>query len=104
MSREFGSYQSGYFHNQIESGADDCLDGQGELTRLWGKFLQDFYPVAYAISSYEACDSDASFPISENIKHIGTLREDLRAISDYLAPFESIAREAVSEYIKTKEA
>lgn len=99
MSREFGSCSSGYFHQQIENAASDCLNGKDDLTRLWGEFFREFEPVAYAIATSEACDSDVSYSIKENLRHIAKLKSALDSIDAYLKPFGRVADDAVREYI-----
>ena len=99
MSREFGSYMSGYFHTQIEYAADDCLCGRDGITRLWGEFLKAFYPVAYAISTSEACDSDVDYPIMECIRQMPELESRLKDISEYLRPFEDVIDEAIKDFV-----
>ena len=102
MSREFGSYENGYFHQQIQQGAKDCLEGNDELTRLWGKFLEEFYEVAYAISTSEAGDSGPYRPIIENLNRMTALQDRLDDIKSFLEIFDDVAKRAVSEYIDSQ--
>jgi hypothetical protein len=95
MSREFGSYTAGYFHDQIRQGAEDCLGGRDELTRLWGEFLREFAEIARAISGAEECDNGPEYPIEETISRLPALRRHLRAIETYVDPFKRIAEDAV---------
>lgn len=97
MSREFGSYQTGYFHTQIETAANDALAGRAKITRLWGKFLEEFKHVAYSIATSEANNSAEDDPIMESIKRMPALQNRLVAIMAYLEPFERVAEEAVRE-------
>jgi len=100
MSREFGSCRSGYFHNQIDIAASDCLNGKDKLTQLWGEFFNEFKGIAYAISSSEACDSGVDFPIIENLKKIDNLKEKLKQIEKYLDPYQRVFENAVKETIE----
>lgn len=100
LSREFGSYMSGYFHSQIDYAASDLAEGKGELTRLWGKWLEEFYKIAYAIASYEADDSGMYDPIVTTIKTLPALRVAMAAIEEYLDPFEDVMEMAVREKVE----
>ncbi len=102
MSREFGSYESGYFHYQMELAADDCLGGGDELTRLWGAFFKEFKEIAYAISSSEAGDSSPAYPIFENIKRMDALEKNLSAIKSYLDVYRRVADDAVEGYVRAQ--
>jgi hypothetical protein len=84
MSREFGSYEPGYFHYQMDLAAQDCREGNDELTRLWGGFLSAFYPIAYAIASSEAGDSGPDFPVNATKEHMAALRRELDKIEQYV--------------------
>jgi hypothetical protein len=85
MSREFGSCESGYFHYQIETAAFDCKQGRDALTRMWGLFLGEFVPVAYAISTSEARDAGPDFAIVTTKKHLAAMRHRLDNIEKYLS-------------------
>ncbi len=95
MSGEFGSYERGYFYYQIETGANDCLNGRAEITRKWGKLLKDFSSIARAISWCEASDSGEYEPILESIKNLTSLKNDLTEIERYLKPYEECIKEAI---------
>lgn len=103
MSREFGSCCSGYLHSQMLYAAEDCKGGRDELTRLWGSFLEEFYPVAYEICSSEAFDSGPDAPIMETIRRLPALQERMRAIEAYVTLFARVAEEAVREALKEKQ-
>lgn len=100
MSREFGSYSGGYFHTQMQYAADDCLSGKDEITRLWGKFFDEFKEIAYAIASSEASDSSADYPIFETIKRIDTIKKRIEEIENYCYVFDQVAKKAVQNYIE----
>lgn len=102
MSREFGEYSSGYFHQKIAGCADDCGGSRHELTKLWGEFLREFYDVAYAISSHEACDSGAAYPIMESVEKLPVLRKKLDQISSFLRPYQDVMEEAVRKKTEGK--
>lgn len=84
MSREFGQCNSGYFHTQMMYAKEDCLNGNDELTRLWGKFFEAFEDVAYAIATSEADDLSGAFPITTSIKHMDELDNAFTNIKYYL--------------------
>jgi hypothetical protein len=86
MSREFGSYCNGYFHEQIRLGAEDCLAGRDDLTRLWGAFLNEFNDIAYAIASSEACDSGPEATVIATIEKMKALKAALSKIEDFTEP------------------
>lgn len=100
MSREFGSYINGYFHDQIWQGAEDCLKGDDKITRLWGEFLKDFSDIAYAISTSEAADSGEDFPIMKTIEKLPQLQNRLNAIKDHVRVFEKVMEEAVRRKVE----
>ena len=102
MSREFGSYVSGYFHDQIEVAADDCLSGSDELTRLWGDFLKEFSYIAYYISTSEAHDGEPHLPILATIEKMDILEKKLSGINSFIDPYKKVAEKAVHDAIKKK--
>lgn len=95
MSREFGSYSSGYFHTQMDQGATDCLEGRDPLTKLWGQFLREFAPVAYAIASSEACDSGPDFTIIETLQRMPSMKARLDDIVSFTEPYRRCMEQAV---------
>ena len=63
MSREFGEYIGGYFHDKINHAMDDLKEcSHVELHKKLIPFFESLYKVAYQISNVEAGDSreDAS--------------------------------------------
>jgi hypothetical protein len=102
MSREFGSYSSGYFHQQIQTCAQDCAGSNDVLVQLWGEFLEEFYDVAYSISSSEACDSAPYDPIMKTIEKMDVLRTKLDKISIHVGPYRRVAEEAVRAHTDKK--
>lgn len=100
MSREFGSYMSGYFHHQMQYAAEDCASGKDELTRLWGKFFEEFYHVAYQIANSEACDSGPDAPIIETIQRLPALKKHLDDIEKYTRTYKDCMEEAVRQALK----
>lgn len=95
MSGEFGSYKNGYFWYQMQIAAMDCLEGDEEITKLWGEFLREFEPIAKAISWCEAGDSSVSYPICTTMNALPRLKRRLADIEKYLEPFQAVADEAV---------
>jgi hypothetical protein len=58
MSREFGEYIGGYFHDKINHALDDLKDSSHvELHKKLIPFFESLYKVAYQISNVEAGDS-----------------------------------------------
>ena len=58
MSREFGEYIGGYFHDKINHAMDDLKDNSHvELHKKLIPFFESLYKVAYQISNVEAGDS-----------------------------------------------
>lgn len=97
MSGEFGSYNSGYFWAQMQYAAEDCRDGQHEITRLWGEFLAEFEEIARAISWAEAGDSWQDESITETIRRLPVLKERMRDIEKYVDVFDRVAQKAVRD-------
>ena len=81
MSREFGDCHSGgFFHDKVRGAAEDAETGRHEITKAVGALLQALYPLAYAISSAEACDSGEDRPLTVAIEQSAKLRDALRAV------------------------
>jgi hypothetical protein len=97
MSREFGEYVGGYFHNKIQSAYEDCKGSGNKLTQMWGEFLEEFYDVAYEIANFEASDSGLYAPIMESIKQVPVMQKKLAEIEEYLYDYKRVAEEAVRE-------
>ena len=58
MSREFGEYIGGYFHDKINHAMDDLKDSSHvELHKKLIPFFESLYKVSYQISTVEAGDS-----------------------------------------------
>ena len=102
MSREFGDYSTGYFHTKIKCAARDCTEGDFEITHLWGKVLDAFYPVAYDIANAEAGDSGVYAPILTSMQQMDAIKAALKGVEDYLYPFEEVVKRAVREAIKKR--
>jgi predicted MarR family transcription regulator len=103
MSREFGSYTSGYFDSQMEQAASDLMTGSYALTRAWAPFFEEFCPVAYAIASSEAGDSGPDYSILETIRHIERLKALLGDIERHVEPYKRVADAAVRDALKAQE-
>lgn len=95
MSREFGSYASGYLHAQIEYAADDLAGGRDATTRVWADVMKAFHPVAYAICSSEACDSGEYDSIMRSIEQVPHIEAALAKVKAHLEPYRRVMEEAV---------
>ena len=104
MSREFGSYDSGYFHTQMENAASDLANGSDELSRIWAGFFQEFQHIAYAIASSEACDSGEDYPILETIQRMEALKRQLGRVEEFVKPYRAVAAAAVRQALKDQAA
>lgn len=102
MSREFGSYSSGYFYQQIQTAAEDCVNTKDPLVQLWGEFLKEFSDVAYSIASSEAGDSAPYDPILETINKMDILAKKLNKIQEYVEPYKRVAEEAIRAHTEKK--
>lgn len=103
MSGEFGSCESGYFHTQIETAAADCLhSANAEITQKWGKVLEAMYPIAHAISWYEARDSGIEAPIMATLEQLPDVQRAIDDVQRYVRPFKDIADAAVRYAIRTE--
>lgn len=100
MSGEFGEYHiGGYFHDKIISCAEDCCDiSNKKITRLWGKILKNFEPIAHAIAWCEAGDTGQDNPIMESIYRMKAIKEGIEEIERYLSAFKDVAEKAVRDY------
>ena len=78
MSAEFGGGTTHFFHDKIREAAEDCkvLDSHN-ITKMWGKFLDELYEIAYNISMYEAGDIGIEHCATEQIAHIKKLKKQL---------------------------
>ena len=97
MSREFGEGPGGFFHNKIQDAAEDCRGGDCEITKKWGRFLEEFYNLAWHISTAEACDSSEASLIVESIKAIPLLKSKMEDIEKYLGKYEAVIEKAIRE-------
>jgi hypothetical protein len=102
MSREFGSYASGYLHTQIEYAASDLEHGRDATTRAWSKFFRAFHPVAYAICSSEACDSGEDDSIVATIKALPELQAALDEMKQHVALYDRLMKDAVRAALEKK--
>lgn len=100
MSREFGSYASGYLHTQIECAADDLAGGRDATTRVWADLIKAFHPVAYAICSSEACDSGEYDSIMRSIEQMPALKAALAKAEAHIDPYRRVMEEAVRNKVK----
>lgn len=98
MSGEFGS--DCRFWINIENAADDLLRGGDDLTKLWGKFFNEFKYVAKDIAWSEAYDSGPYAPILENIKRMDQLKMCLKDIENYLQVFKDVQERAICKALQ----
>jgi hypothetical protein len=97
MSREFGSYYSGYLHSQIATAAEDLEGGHDDTTRAWAPLMQELYPVMYAICSSEAGDAGEAESIIASTEAIPKLRAELDKLEKRFASYREVARRAVEQ-------
>lgn len=98
MSREFGDYAGGmYMHAYVDSAADDCAGGRGPVTALLGGILRTLYPLAYAVSSHEACDSGPDRPLFAAIEGLPEIKRAVAALEAHVEPYRLVAEAAVRE-------
>lgn len=102
MSGEFGSYEGGYFHSQIDAMAIDLANGREPLTRAWAPFFETFKPVATAISYVEACDSSPARSILATLDHIAKLKAALAQVEAHVEPYSVVARVAVEQALRER--
>lgn len=100
MSGEFGDYLGGYFHNKIQSAAEDAAHGRDPLTKLWGKFLEEFEDIARAISYSEACDSGPHDTIFNTLQRLPELKRRLETIESFVYTYKRVAEDAVEKAVK----
>lgn len=100
MSREFGDNGCEYFDEKIDHAAADCESASDELTRLWGKFLYAFAPVARSIAASEASDSDEANAILSCLAAMPELEQRFNDINRYLYTFKRIAEQAATDAIR----
>lgn len=77
MSREFGSYCTGYLWSQIQTAESDCAEGQYPLTRAFACVFKALDPMTYGLCTAEAGDGgEASFAAAV-LQHIPNLRAQI---------------------------
>lgn len=97
MSREFGSYYSGYLHSQIGTAADDLDGGDDATTRAWAPLMRELYPVMCAICSSEAGDASEAASIFASMEAIPRLRAEIDKLEKHFASYREVARRAVEQ-------
>lgn len=101
MSREFGSFHGGYFHQKIYEAAEDLRnEAREEFHKEFIDVLGDFYNIAYAISSVEACDASSERSVSEAIIWVPRMIERLKTIDNKLEVYRRLQNEAVKKYME----
>lgn len=97
MSREFGAYDGGYFHDRMRNAADDLAGGHDGISKAWARFFDEFQHVAYSIATSEAGDSAEYDPILETIRRLPSLQAALDGVKNYVQPFKDVAEQAVRD-------
>lgn len=77
MSREFGSYCTGYLWSQIQTAESDCTGGQYPLTRAFACVFSAIDPMTYALCSAEAGDSGEAGFASSVLRGLPNLRAQI---------------------------
>ena len=80
MSREFGDYIGGYFHDKIYHATDDLRHADFELHKKLVPFFESLYEVAYQISNVEASDSGEYASIEALKKQIPVMITELERL------------------------
>jgi hypothetical protein len=80
MSREFGEYIGGYFHDKIDNATDDLRHANFELHKKLVPFFEALYKVSYQICNVEAGDSGEYASKDALKEHIPRMIEELQAI------------------------
>jgi hypothetical protein len=102
MSREFGEYYQGYFHDRIRQCIEDCEHGRDPLTKAWANFFRALAPVACSIASSEAFDSTPSDPILMTIEKLPKLKSALAEVEEFVGPYQDVAQEAIRRLSREK--
>ena len=58
MSREFSWSSGGYMHSNIRVHAEDCVNGDDRITKVFAELLFGIQPIAYGVCSVEAGDAN----------------------------------------------
>ena len=104
MSREFGQYNNGYFHDNIRRAVEDLKDEAREgFHKEFIPLLEELYEIAYVISSVEAGDSGLYRSINETIERLPAMKKNLAKLEEYLEPYSEVAREAVRQALMKKD-
>ncbi len=103
MSREFGSCNSGFLWQQIETATTDCEDGGGELTRAFSCLFKSLEYPTYALCSAEEGDwSHESFAraVLGNIENVKAQLEHVERTARTIIEGSSDARNIASALAK----
>ena len=104
MSREFGNYYGGYFHDKIQNALTDLEQEAG--TGFHKEFIplfESLYEIAYAISSVEACDSSLSRSIITTIDELPKMMKTLKNLEKSVEVYQQVSRNAIRQYINEQE-
>ncbi len=102
MSREFGTYGGGYFHDRMNDAAGDLAGGNDGISKAWAKFFDEFRHVAYSIATSEAGDSAEYDPILETIRRMPALQKALDDVANYVQPFKDVSEHAVRNALEAR--
>lgn len=75
MSGEYGSYQSGFLHDQIRYAADDFQESRSPFAKHVAKLMRGLVPYAQGVCWHEECDSGPDYPAKEAMALPALLRE-----------------------------
>jgi hypothetical protein len=85
MSREFGEYIGGYFHDKINHAMDDLKHSSHiELHKKLIPFFKSLHKIAYEISNVEAGDSGEDASINAMKKEIPIMITELKKLQNTL--------------------
>jgi len=100
MSREFGEYMGGYFHDKIRNALYDLENESFHgLHKEFIPLFKSLYEVAYAISSVEAGDSNIERTISTTLLELPRMKKCLADVEESLKPYKQVAEDAVRKHI-----
>jgi hypothetical protein len=91
---------SGFMHHKIQYAAEDCDQGQYELTHKLAHILKSLENIAYSVSSIEAGDDAEGSAILDTIKELPKVKAAVDDLENYLRVFGSVAQYAIREYLE----
>lgn len=101
MSREFGEYGQGFFHEKLFNCLEDLkFEAREDFHRKFIPLFRELYEIAYAISSVEACDSSIDRTVFETINRLPKIKETIKDLENTVEPYKRVAEEAVRQAVK----